>query len=103
MRRIYLIGALLTAFALGVWGGSLLTPAQGQTPPPTPQVASAVPYALPVYTYMQGRWQLFTILSPDRAQTLTILLDSNTGASYLLVPGRTARVPYTWERLDRTP
>ncbi|HOS44810.1 MAG TPA: hypothetical protein PK794_14065, partial [Armatimonadota bacterium] len=74
MRRWYLVGALLATFALGVWGGSLLTPAQGQTPL-TPQVAPAVPYTLPVYTYMQGRWQLFTLPSPDRAQTLTILLD----------------------------
>jgi hypothetical protein len=103
MRRFLLAGALVTSFGLGLLGGNLLPTAQGQQPVNPPQVVPIIPQYTPTYTYLQGRWQVFTLPSADRTQLLTILLDSNNGSSYLLVPSRTGRVPFTWERLDRTP
>lgn len=106
MRRILLIGALVASFGLGVMSGGLLPAAQGEAPgsnPNLPQVVPLIPPYTSVYSVTQGRWQVFNLPSPDRTQVLTILLDSNTGDSYMLVPSRVARVPFTWERLDRAP
>jgi hypothetical protein len=106
MRRILLIGALVASFGLGVLSGGFLPVAQGQAPgsnPNLPQVVPLIPPYTSVYSVVQGRWQVLSLPSPDRTQMLTMLLDGNTGASYLLVSSRTTRVQFTWERLDRTP
>lgn len=102
MRRIMLIGALVATFGLGVLSGGRLPAARSQgevllNMPTNPQTTSTV------VAVQQNRWQIFTMPAVGNAPPVVILLDGQTGASFLLSPSHVDRVPYVWEHLDRTP
>jgi hypothetical protein len=73
-------------------------PAQ-YTTPVVPQALPAVPAGASPY-FVLPRWQIITITNPDRSSTVTILLDSNTGESFLLTP-MPGRSGYVWESINR--
>ncbi len=106
MHRIFLVTATLALLALCLLGGAgVPQSANAARPPvavraqfPTPDSGN-YPIA-PGYLVVPIRWQLTTLPAPGGG-TLTLLLDTVNGESYVLQVDRNAPGGYSWARLNR--
>lgn len=108
MRRLWLIAAMSGLFVSGVLIGSLSTPG-ARADKPVPAVATEVtpgpgvyqPYSSATPYYFPGRWQVIVAPSPTGTGAVSVLLDLQTGESYILQRAQNAITGYAWVHLER--
>lgn len=108
MQRLLTIAVLAVIFAGGMLAGSLSTPAvRGDKLPATAQPVQypgitpspAYPQPAPgILAYPPVRWQIFSFYPTNPGQVVVILLDTQTGASFVL--HRFNETNYSWVPLS---
>ena len=108
MQRLLLIGALLVAFGGGMLAGGMLPAAKADPNPtltqtyPAPGVRSApgTPYYLSE-PFVYQRWFVTLIPRGVNESPMVVLVDSQTGFSYLLRPAPGEPSGLAWELINR--
>ncbi|MHB9024299.1 MAG: hypothetical protein ACYC7E_09000 [Armatimonadota bacterium] len=108
MQRLLLAAALAVALGVGMLAGSMMTPrVSAQTPGAPGRITNDPTYLnpgtqYPGVVYVQNRWQIVVLPTGAGGAAITLLLDTQTGDSYVLRPEQVLPGPgYTWIRLVR--
>ena len=111
MQRLFLMGALLIAFGIGIMVGGVIPAVKAAPVTNTPAVAEYTAdgnvrpgTGTPFYLnepYLYQRWFLTIIPQGANVSPLVVLVDSQTGASFLLRPAPGEPAGLSWLLIDR--
>lgn len=116
MKRLLLAGGLLMAFGFGIIAGVMLPTVKAGEPPaqlktvqmPLDGTSPLIHPGPPTFPFFVSqpfhsviRWQTIVVPQYEPNISLIILLDSQTGASYVLRHDNNEPGGYSWYLLDR--